>query len=502
MADHSASDSADLAEFGYRQRLNRTLGGFSSFAAAFSFISILTGMFQLFGFGYGFGGPSIFWAWMLVFAGQFAVALNFAELGARYPIAGSIYTWSKQISGKALAWLAGWTMMIAAIVTLAAVAIALQIVLPAIWSRFQIFENNTQNAVFIGCCLLVLTTLINVIGVRLTAVINNIGVIAELVGAVLLIVLLLVNAVRGPGVVFGGPDVSAAVGADPGAGLGTAFLLALVMPAWVMFGFDTASSLAEETRDPRRKTPIAILQSIGAAGIAGALLLLFALMAAPTLGLSELGAGGLPLIVESALGPALGKTLLVVVAIAICVCALAIHTAAIRMMFAMARDNNLPFGSKIAHVSEQHKAPTVPAIVAGIAAALILVVNIGVPQIFTVVTSVAIVVVYIAYLLVTVPLLLRRLNGWPADGGRTGLFSLGKAGIVINVLAVLYGALLAFNIIWPREEIYGEGGYAWGGVIFVAAAIGLGLVYYLLVQRHRTGVLDEHRADAGEPALE
>jgi amino acid transporter len=119
-----ASDSHDLASFGYRQELHRTLGGFSSFAAAFSYISILTGMFQLFYFGFGAAGPAFWWSWILVFAGQFAVALCFAELAARYPIAGSVYQWSKQVAGKVVAWFAGWIMMIASIVTVAAVAIA------------------------------------------------------------------------------------------------------------------------------------------------------------------------------------------------------------------------------------------------------------------------------------------------------------------------------------------------------------------------------------------
>ncbi|MDA8323895.1 MAG: amino acid permease, partial [Actinomycetota bacterium] len=122
--DSHDSDVADLAQLGYRQRLNRSLGSFSSFAAGFSYISILTGMFQLFGFGYGFGGPLLFWAWLIVLGGQFCVALVFAELGARYPIAGSIYQWSKQVSSKGIAWMAGWTMMIGSIVTVAAVAIA------------------------------------------------------------------------------------------------------------------------------------------------------------------------------------------------------------------------------------------------------------------------------------------------------------------------------------------------------------------------------------------
>ncbi len=40
-------DSADLARFGYRQELDRSLGSFSSFAAGFSYTSILTGLSHL-----------------------------------------------------------------------------------------------------------------------------------------------------------------------------------------------------------------------------------------------------------------------------------------------------------------------------------------------------------------------------------------------------------------------------------------------------------------------
>src|SRR5438094_8708837 len=41
-------DSADLARFGYSQELKRSLGLFSSFAVAFSYISPSTGIFTLF----------------------------------------------------------------------------------------------------------------------------------------------------------------------------------------------------------------------------------------------------------------------------------------------------------------------------------------------------------------------------------------------------------------------------------------------------------------------
>ena len=87
-----------LATFGYKQELNRSLGRFSAFAAGFSFLSILTGATMLFGFGFGFGGPAFFWAMPVVFLGQFPVALCFAELASKYPLAGGVYQWVKNIA--------------------------------------------------------------------------------------------------------------------------------------------------------------------------------------------------------------------------------------------------------------------------------------------------------------------------------------------------------------------------------------------------------------------
>ena len=78
-----STDTDELAKFGYKQELDRSLGLFSSFAAGFSYISIMTGVFELFFFGFFSGGPAFIWTWPAVFAGQFLVALCFAKLQGR-----------------------------------------------------------------------------------------------------------------------------------------------------------------------------------------------------------------------------------------------------------------------------------------------------------------------------------------------------------------------------------------------------------------------------------
>src|SRR5439155_18755779 len=102
----------------------------------------------------------------------------------------------------------GWVYLCGSVISLAAVAVALQSTLPQIAPVFQLTGDSTvksdgaRNAVILGCLLIALTTLINSVGVRLMARINNIGVIAELVGVTLLIVLLAARIRRGPAVLF------------------------------------------------------------------------------------------------------------------------------------------------------------------------------------------------------------------------------------------------------------------------------------------------------------
>ncbi|WP_214369140.1 APC family permease [Pseudonocardia sp. H11422] len=357
------------------------------------------------------------------------------------------------------------------------------------------------NAVILGTALIVFTTLINALGVKLMSRINSTGVFIELVAAVAIIVLLAINIHNPPTVLF---DTQ---GRGSGMPLGYfgAFLIASLASAYVMYGFDTASSLGEETVDPRRTASAAILRAITASFVLGGLILLFGILAAPDLTDPLIGdvAGGLQYIVLLVLGGTLGKIILISIAIAITVCVLAVHTAAIRMMFAMARDNALPAASALARVDPKHKTPIVPAILIGAIAIGTLVVNIRTPEIFTAVTSVAIIMIYLAYLLVTAPMLAARLRGeWPVrDPEGRRYFSLGRPGLPVNILAVLWGSLMALNLAWPRAEVYGERWYLrWVAFISIGFVALSGLVWFRLRGRHKLGTLPQHMADNLEEA--
>jgi amino acid transporter len=276
-----------------------------------------------------------------------------------------------------------------------------------------------------------------------------------------------------------------------------AFLVAALMSAYVFYGFDTAGSLAEETREPRRHAPRAIIRAITAAFVVGGLLMLVGMMAVGDIHSSDLGTAGMPYLIKSTLGSGLGDAFLVCSAIAITVCCLAVQTAAIRMIFAMARDNRLPFARTLRRVSPRAKTPTVPALVTGALTIVLLLINIGNQRVFYILTSVAIILFYLPYLMVTGPMLVRRLRGtWPTPE-HGPYFSLGRWGTLVNAFAVLYGVAMIVNLAWPRAAVYGSDHwyFQWGAVVFTVLIAVVGGIM-LLVRR------DWARAHSTEPATE
>ena len=143
------------------------------------------------------------------------------------------------------------------------------------------------------------------------------------------------------------------------------------------------------------------------------------------------------------LGTTWGKIFLADVAVAIFVCCLAIHAMSVRILFAMGRDDNLPGGSRLAHVSGTRRVPVFPAVLVGAIALVVLAFNIYNQYAFEVIIALGIIFMYLAYLGVTIPLLQRRLSGWPGNLNEREPrpLQLGRWAVLTNVLAIIYGAV-------------------------------------------------------------
>src|ERR1700741_4266554 len=174
-------DEQDLARFGYKQELKRSLGVFSSFAVAFSYISPSTGIFTLFALGLTTIGGVFIWSWPIVAIGQLIVALGWAELSSHYPVAGSVFPWTKYLAGKTYSWFTGWIYLFAGILTVTSVCVTLPLALiPAFQNMGWNLANSHAKQRIIAVITLVAITIMNIFGVRLVAIVNNTGVLFEI----------------------------------------------------------------------------------------------------------------------------------------------------------------------------------------------------------------------------------------------------------------------------------------------------------------------------------
>jgi urea carboxylase system permease len=485
-ASEAAADEAELAKFGYKQELKRSLGLFSSFAVAFSYISPSTGIFALFALGLTTIGGVFFWSWPLVALGQFLIALSFAELSSHIPVAGSVYQWSKHLSSKTQAWFTGWMYLFAGILTVTAVAVTLPLALiPTLDGMGWHMENNLSNQRTIAAIFLVVVTLLNIYGVKAVALINNVGVLFEILGMVVFaFILALFHNHQGVGVIFktGGTDGTVGL-----------FLVAMFMSLFVIYGFDTASTLAEETRNPRKEAPKAVLYSIIGAFIIGGIFIWAILMAIP----GSLSGGikdglGPAAVIDANFSNAFATVYLLVVSIAIFICLLSIQANVMRLCFSMARDDQLPGSSVLRKVSPKLHTPWIACITVTVIAALPLLQYAGATYLAIAATG----MIYLSYFLVGTAILRARLNGWPKSDAP---FKLGKWGIPVSIAGLVWGGSMLVNFAWPRAASNPtpnetgnllDFGWSWLNdrpVLWtVAIAIaGIGSAYYVLVQRHK-----------------
>jgi len=480
-------DTADLAQFGYKQELKRSLGTFSSFAVAFSYISPSTGIFTLFALGLTTLGGVFIWTWPVVALGQFIVALNFAEVSSHYPVAGSVFQWTKYLASRRYSWFTGWIYLFAGILTVTAVVATLPLAfIPALnglgWHSLNGGSLHTQLVV--ALITLVVITVLNIYGVRLVAIINNTGVVFEILGMfVFALVLMAFHNHQGFHVVTNSVGIHVAP---------NTFLAAMFMSLFVIYGFDTASTLSEETRDPRRAAPKAVLFSVVGAFIIGGVFLLGTLVAIPNMGAAVKGAFGPAQIIEANFSTGFATLYLLVVSAAIFVCCLSIMAATIRLCFGMARDNQLPFSRPLARVAPTLHTPVWTCITIAVLAAVPFLKYSGAGIIAIAATG----MIYLSYFLGNIVIMRARSRGWPK---MSAPFRLGRWGILVNVVALLYGGAMLINFAWPRAASNPEPSQTNGLLSFgigfvnkipilwtvVVVIVVIGVIYYAAVGRRK-----------------
>jgi len=360
------AEDDELETFGYRQQFVRSLRHFESFAVAFSFISITTGIFTTYSFALTTAGPRAIWTWLIVVAGQACVALVYGALSNLVPLSGYSYQWASRLANIHIGWWFGW--MSFAFLSIVTVSVDYGLVQVA----FQPLIGETYtptSAALETLAVLALQAALIYASTRLTTRVNNTAVATEIIGiAGLTVLLLIVAAVRS----MGHWSNLVSTGPVPHTGyfhwLGP-FMLATLLGAYTIVGFESASNLAEETHEPHRVIPKAMLRAVLISGVVGFAFLI--VLAYATNKAAYASAAPVASIVHDVLGGVVQKIFLVFVCISIYACGLVIMVTNGRLVYSMARDRRLPGHQFLSRVPRATGGPTWATILAAVVGGII-----------------------------------------------------------------------------------------------------------------------------------
>jgi amino acid transporter len=263
-----------------------------------------------------------------------------------------------------------------------------------------------------------------------------------------------------------------------GGSVGAGLLAALAVGGWVFIGFDCAVGAAEETRDAARHVPRAIWIALLSVGALVMLNGVAATLAHPDPAAVVAGEDVDPVTtaVVTAFGSWSTKPFAAVVLVAFLGCGMAAQALTARTMYSVARDGTLP-GSRFLRTVDRRRVPIGAIVVTTVVACLGLLLGLHSAAVGS--------LIYVAFLLIALAALFARVTGRWTPAGHV---QLGRAGTLINALAVAWLAFETVNIAWPRESLAPAGAPAyqvWAAPMVLAVIAVAGLAYLAIAKPQR-----------------
>jgi amino acid transporter len=442
------------------------------------------------------------------------VAASMAELASAYPTAGGLYFWAYRLGDHRWAWVTAWFNMIGQVCITAGIDYAAAVY--GVGALNRIFglalPTDTTATIVAMIVLLVPQMLINVFGIRLTALLNDASVYWH-IGGVLAIGGLLVAfgshtqplsflvertgtadpAAEGAAFAVGPWTVDSLMLALPGVrelylhgGWALAFVLGLLQAQWTYTGYDASAHVAEETVMARLNSAWGVFLSVAVSAVVGYLMLLVLTLHVPDVAAT----------VDPANSPAVlyvayanlplwaAHVVAVIIGVAMWLCGLSSITSMSRMWFAFARDGGMPGHQWLKRIHPHWRTPIWAIVVTCVLSVLLT----AYAALYSVVVALSTSALYLAY---GIPIYLNLRNKRRGRGEYAtrdlAPWSLGRWGVWINAVAVAWVVFITVLFSLPPNELAG-----WS-LVLLAAFMGL---YWLVDARHR--FRGPHKASAAE----
>jgi len=328
-----ATGDPAIEAFGYRQELKRSLS-FSDLLIYGLVFMVPIAPFGIFGGVFQASGGMVALAYAIGGLAMAFTAASYSQMSRAFPMAGSVYTYAGRGIAQPVGFVAGWMILLDYVLVPALLYLIAAIAMNSIYPSVPVLVW------LIG--FVVLNTVVNYFGIEFTARVNKIMLIGELIVLAIFLVIGVVALASGEGRGF---DFSPIYNSDT---FSLKLVLGAVSIAVLSFlGFDGISTLAEENKESARNIGRSM---IAALALAGVLFIVQTWVAAllvpnPEKLIAEGDAAGTAF--YDAAGVAGGSWLATLTAVATAIAwgfanSLVAQAATSRLLFAMARDRQLP----------------------------------------------------------------------------------------------------------------------------------------------------------------
>ena len=497
----SAQDADnDLAKMGYKAELPRSLSMLSVLGLSFAIMAVPYGLSTTFYITLVNGqSVTILWGWVLLSLISTAIAASLAEICSVYPTAGGVYYWAALLSTRKWApiasWVTGWLTLVGNwTVTLSINFGGAQLILSAINIFNEDYVPNAWQTVLMFWATMLVCFLVNVFLSKHLDLINKLCIYWT--GASIIILLITLLTMAGSGrrsgeFVFANYDASAS-----GWPTGWSFFVGLLQPAYVLTGYGMVASMCEEVQNPQREVPKAIVLSVVAAGFTGLLYLIPILFTLPDIDMLLAVASGQPigLLFKTVTGSAAGGFGLLFLILGIWLFAgIGALTAASRCTYAFARDGAIPGSGLWKRIDKRFGIPLWGLVLSTVVDCLLALIYFGSTAAFNSFTGVATICLSTSY---AIPILVSILRG--RKSVKHASFSLGKFGMAINVVTIVWIVLAIFLFCMPvAVEGLTATNMNYASVVFAAFASISVIWYFVWGRRNFSGpaVLKELMTD-------
>ncbi|ETD33266.1 APC family permease [Williamsia sp. D3] len=485
--DTRSDDDAHLEALGYENQFERKMSLWANFALGFVYLSPMVSVVSIFALGLSEAGPPAIWWIVLIGGGQLLVAFVFGEIVSQYPVAGGLYQWARRLWGGRYSWAMSWTYICCITIGITTTALFSSDFIASLFGGTESEPSVTpSDGQRLGITLAVLAICLafNLTGTKTLARLSQIGLACEVAGIVIVGVYLLIFERKNDfGVFF--DTLGAGDGDSP---YFYAFLGASLVGLYMFYGFESCGEVAEETPNPARAIPKAMIMTVVLGGFFAVVAFAGYVLAAPNLQAIVDGedSNPIPSILQDSIGIIGTKLFLVSVLTAFLAGVMGQQAAVSRLVFSFGRDNMFPGAAFFAKTSKRHVPSNALIAINIIPVALVVFVFFEPGSQFRI-AAFQVLAGYFAFQMVVFAALRMRLKGWRPGGP----WSLGRFGFVVNIGALIFGVLAMIVLAKPSSEP-GLAFYdRWIALIGFLVVLGVGLAYLFIAKPERNSTAPE-----------